>query len=107
VFRSRLFTSALPYVLPVDEPSGRSPVETDAFITRLQAEGLEIRVQVYLCRSERQAIPLAFKRHSLIVVAGRRSWWPTKSVRWRRMLGAAEHFVVFVDKSELKERSHA
>jgi hypothetical protein len=97
----------VPYALSVDEPTGMSAVETDAFVTRLRAEGLDTRVRVYLCRDRRRAVPLAFKPHSLIVVAGQRSWWPTGSERWRRTLEAAGHFVVFVDTSEHKERSHA
>ena len=36
------------------------PVETDAFVTRLRAEGLDIRVRA-LGRDERRTIPLAFK----------------------------------------------
>ena len=95
------------YELPVDEPGGMSPVATDAFIGRLRAEGLDMRVRVYLCRDRRPAIRLAFKPHSLIVVAGRRGWWPTESERWRRMLEAAGHFVVFIDASEHKEKTHA
>jgi hypothetical protein len=39
----------------------------------------------------------AARPHSLIVIAGRRSWWPTRTERWRRSLEAAGHFVVFVD----------
>ena len=97
----------VPYALPVDAPCGMSPVETDAFITRLRAEGADIRVRVYLCRDEQQAIPFAFNRHSLIVIAGRRSWWPGHSEQWRRMLEAAGHFVVFVDASEHEEKTHA
>jgi hypothetical protein len=97
----------VPYALSVDEPTGVSPVETDAFIARLRAETLDIRVRVYVCRSGRRAIPLAFRPHSLIVVAGQHGWWPTESERWRRTLEAAGHFVVFVDTSEYKERSHA
>ena len=97
----------VPYALPVDAPCGISPVETDAFITRLRAEGLDIRVRVHLCRDGRRAIPLAFAPHSLIVVAGQRRWWPTESERWRRTLEAAGHFVVFVDTSGHKELSHA
>lgn len=97
----------VPFPLPVDEPTGMSPVETEEFLTCLQAEGLDVRVRVCLCRDARQAIPSAFQSHSLVVVAGRRSWWPTESERWRRTLEAAGHFVVFVDKSEHKERSHA
>jgi hypothetical protein len=84
-----------------------SPVETDAFIARLRAETLDIRVRVYVCRDGRRAIPLAFRPHSLIVVAGQRSWWPIESERWRRTLEAAGHFVVFVDTSEHQEGSHA
>jgi hypothetical protein len=96
----------VPYALPVDAPCGTSPVDTETFIERLRAEDLDMRVHVYLCRDERQTIPLAFKRHSLIVVAGRRRWWPTDSERWRRMLEAAGHLVVFVDTSEYKETTH-
>ena len=102
------------YALPVDAPCGISPVETEAVIERLRSEGLDIRVRVDLCRDENQAIPLAFTPHSLIVIAGQRRWWPTESARWRRMLEAAGHFVVFVDTSEpsalravKEERFHA
>jgi hypothetical protein len=104
---------SVPYPVPVDAPDGLSPVETDAFVARLRAEGFNARVRVYLCRNERRAIPFAFKPHSLIVIAGRRSWWPTESGRWRRTLEAAGHFVVFVDTSahvdtcDNKERVHA
>jgi hypothetical protein len=97
----------VPYPLAVDEPPGVSPITTAAFLTRLQADGLDVRVRVCLCRDARRAIPSTFRSHSLIVVAGRRRWWPTESERWRRMLEADGHFVVFVDKSEHKERSHA
>jgi hypothetical protein len=90
----------VPYALPLDAPCGISPVETEAFIGRLPAEGLDLRVRVCLCRDRRQAIPLAFTDHSLIVIAGQRSWWPTESTRWRRMLETTGHFVVFVDRSD-------
>src|SRR6267142_2494344 len=35
-----------PYALAVDEPCGRSPVETDDFIKRLEAEGVDVCVRV-------------------------------------------------------------
>jgi hypothetical protein len=87
----------IPYRIPVDAPSGLSPVETGTFTSQLQAEGFDVRIRVYLCRNEWRAIPLAFRQHSLIVVGGHRRWWPTISERWRRELEAAGHFVVFVD----------
>jgi hypothetical protein len=101
----------VPYVLPVDAPNGLSPVETDGFVNRIREAGREagvdVRLRVYLCRNPHRIASLAFKRHSLIVMAGRRSWWPTRKERWRRALEAAGHFVVFVDGSEHKERSDA
>jgi hypothetical protein len=90
---------SVPYQLPVDGPIGISPVETDAFVARLEAEGLKIRVRVYVCRNQRLTVQLAFRRHSLVVLAGRRRWWPTRAERWRRWLESAGHFVVFVDTS--------
>ena len=90
----------VPYELPVDGPGGVSPIETDAFMRRLRTEGLAPRVHVCLCRDYRRAIPMVFKPNSLIVVAGRRGWWPTQSKRWRRALEDQGHFVVFVNTSK-------
>jgi hypothetical protein len=86
-------------------PTGISPVETEAVVAQLRAEGVDTRVRVFCCRNQRQAIPYAFKPHSLVVVAGQRSWWPTRSQRWRRALEASGHFVVFVDLSERTTRA--
>jgi hypothetical protein len=99
----------VPYALSVDRPDGLSPVETDAFLDRLRAEGLDSRVRVYLCRSTRGAIPMAFKEHSLVVMAGRRTgrWRLSRSERWRRALEMAGHLVVLVDGARHKERSDA
>ena len=98
----------VPRQVPVDQPDGLSPVETDAFVGRLRQEGIATaRVRVYLCRDEAPAIPFAFRQHSIVVIGGRRSWWPTRAERWRRLFEEAGHFVVFVDSSEHVEHSHA
>lgn len=88
----------VPYTLPVDAPTGVSPIETKAFRDQLRADGVDVRVSVFLCRSVHQMIPAAFKRRSLVVLGGRRRW-PRPANRWSRMLEAASHFVVFVDRS--------
>jgi hypothetical protein len=89
----------VPYALPLEEPDGLDPLENGAFTDRLREEGVEVRIRVYLCRSERQSLSLALKPHSLIVLAGRHRWWPGRPERLRRILEAAGHFVVFVDTS--------
>ena len=98
----------VPRQVPVDQPDGLSPVETEAFVGRLRQEGITTaRVRVYLCRDEIRTIPYAFRTHSIVVIAGRRSWWPTRAERWSRALEDAGHFVVFVDSSEHQEHAHA
>jgi hypothetical protein len=104
-------TRTVPYALPVDAPNGLSPVETDAFVHRIRdagrEAGVDVRVRVYLCRDVRDVVPGAFKPHSILVIAGQRSWWPTRTERFCRALEAAGHFVVFVDHAEDRERAHA
>ena len=97
----------VPRQLDVDRPDGLSPVETEAFATRLVEAGISARVRVYLCRDEAKTIPYAFKPHSIVVIGGHHSWLPTRIERWRHALENAGHFVVLVDPSELKEPVHA
>jgi hypothetical protein len=97
----------VPYPLSVEAPAGLSPVETDAFVQRLRAEGIEVRMHVYLCRNERRVIPFAFKQRCLIVIGGRHAWWPTASERWRQRLEAAGHFVLFVNASAAPTQRNA
>jgi hypothetical protein len=87
-----------PSCLNDNEPA--SPYEIEECVRRARAEGIDVRVRLYLYRALDPVIPLAFKRHSLIVIGGRRSWWPTATERLRRRLEAAGHFVLLVDPSE-------
>jgi hypothetical protein len=82
---------------PVEAPTGRSPIETDAFLDRVRAEGIDVRMNVYVCRDARGTIPVVFKDHSLIVIGARHHPWPTRAERWRRILERRGHFVLFVD----------
>jgi len=87
----------VPYPLAVDAPVGVSPAESESFLNRVRAEGVDVRIRVYLCRPGRTVMPTAFKPHSIIVLGGHRSWWPTASERLRRRLEGAGHYVVFVE----------
>jgi hypothetical protein len=88
------------YVVPVDSPAGISPVETAEFTHQLEREGLDVRVQVYLCREELAAVPLALSSPSLVVIGGLRGWWGSRSARWRRALEARGHLVIFAGNAE-------
>jgi hypothetical protein len=80
-------------------PIARTPVESDAFHARLAAE-IDTRVDVLVCISRRFAdvARTMLRRHSLVVIGGRHSWWPTRHERLRRTLEAQGHVVVFVNE---------
>ena len=90
----------VPPQLPVDAPTGISPAESEAFLARLRAEGVDAEVRICLCRSDQRAIAQAFKPRSLVVLAGRRHWWPTPLERRLRALEAARHHVLCVSTSK-------
>jgi len=98
----------VPYPLPVDAPTGISPVQTAAFLRRLRGEALDARVRVYLCRDDQRTMPQTLPTRSLVVIGGhRRAWWPSRIERSRRLLEAAGYFVIFVETSHLQEHFDA
>ncbi len=87
---------AVPFAAPLEAPGGISPVQTEGFLNGLRKVASDVRVQVYHCRDVERAMQTAFGRPRLIVMGGRRRWWPTRPERWRRALEAQGHLVVFV-----------
>ncbi len=82
---------------PVEAPTGRSPIETNGLLDRVRSQGIEVQVEVYVCRDVRCAIPRVFMDDSLIVLGGRHRWWPTRTERLRQILERRGHFVLLVD----------
>lgn len=84
---------------PLETPSGLSPVETEEFKARIEAQDCETEIKVCLCRDATGVLPALLQEPSVVVVGCHRRWWPTKADRWRRQLEAAGHFVVVVDEA--------
>jgi hypothetical protein len=85
----------VPYPLPLTSP----PVLLDWNERRLRVianqSEVETVVQIYLCRDRWQALGHVLHPHSLVVVGGRRRWWPTCESRLARRLRRAGHEVIF------------
>ncbi|HEX4347907.1 MAG TPA: hypothetical protein VHZ73_10060 [Vicinamibacterales bacterium] len=94
------------YAVPLESPIASSPAESHAFTTRLQWERLAATVRVCVCRSERDAAAAIIPPHSLVVVGGRRAWWPTHASRWQRTLEQLGHRVVLVNHPIPKSINH-
>ena len=87
----------VPYTLPLTEPA--VPVEfLEAQLRTLASEvPMEIAAQIYLCRDRQRALRVVLKPRSLIVVGGRKRWWPTPAQRLTSALRKDGHHVVFAE----------
>ena len=87
----------VPYTLPLTKPA--VPVEFVAGQIRDLAcnTRLEVAAHIYLCRDKRRTLKLLLRPHSLIVVGGKKRWWPTSAQKLARTLQKDGHQVVFAE----------
>jgi len=87
----------VPYNLPLTEPA--VPVEfLEGQIRNLACDTrLEVAAHIYLCRHKRRTLEILLRPHSLIVVGGRKRWWPTSAQELGRNLEKAGHHVIFAE----------
>jgi hypothetical protein len=60
------------------------------------ASPVDIRVQLYLCRDQLETLKITLKPHSIVVIGGRKRWWPTREQRLARKL-QNHHEVIFAE----------
>jgi len=87
----------VPYPLPLNSPPVLLEFNERRFRTIAGATPAETTVHLYLCRDRWEALKAALKVRSLIVVGGRRSWWPTEEKWLARKLRRAGHDVIFME----------
>ncbi|HLH42620.1 MAG TPA: hypothetical protein VKV74_06525 [Bryobacteraceae bacterium] len=86
-----------PYPLPLTAP----PVAMDWNERRLRVIAGQSRVEtivhICLCRDERQTLENLLPPCSLVLVGGRKRWWPTRERRWARVLRRQGHEVILIE----------
>ena len=99
-FSARI-TLVVPQVVPYPCPLTNPPVLPDFNETRFRAiaseSPAEIKVHLYLCREKWDALNLALTKRSLVILGGRKTWWPTPEKRMARWLRRAGHEVIFAE----------
>jgi hypothetical protein len=94
-------TLLVPQVVPFPRPLESPPVLLEwnerRFRVIAEQSPVETRVQLYLCRDRVETLCAALEPHSLVVVGGRKRWWPTSETRLAARLRRAGHEVVFAE----------
>jgi hypothetical protein len=87
----------VPYPLPIDHPSAEPKFRLRHFHTRCEEESIPTQIEIRLCRNFCECIMQELAPHSLVVVGGRRNWWPfSQRNRLVSSLTRAGHQVVSV-----------
>ena len=92
---------AVPYAFPLDRPP--VPVAfTEKLLLDLACRAvqafLETAICLYLCRDRLQTLLEVLEPHSLVVIGGRKHWWPTAETRLAQALRSKGHQGVFIDR---------
>jgi len=94
---SILATQVVPYPLPLEHPPVAPEFTTRCFRTLVADQRIETRIQLYLCRESRQALLEALRPNSLVVLGGKKRWWPTREQALAKAFCSHGHRVIFVE----------
>lgn len=84
----------VPYPLPLESPPVLIEFNERRFRELASQSPVETAVQIYLCRDSRETLARVLKPGSLVVLGGKRRWWPTRELALARALRKAGHEVV-------------
>lgn len=90
-----LVPQVVPYPLPLESPPVLIGFNERRFRVIAAESPVETSVQVYLCRDRMETLEAVLPPRSLVVIGGRRRWWPTWEMRLARRLRRGGHEVVF------------
>jgi hypothetical protein len=89
----------VPYALPLDEPPvslGFVEELLSTLVCRLELDTFEPSVHLYLCRDQLETLLQVLSPKSLVVIGGRKHWWPTTERRIAKALQSKGHRVVLI-----------
>jgi hypothetical protein len=92
-------TLLVPQVVPYPLPLESSPILIDfnekRFRLMTSESPVETSVQIYLCRDRFETLAGVLSPGSLVVLGGRKRWWPTREKSLAKKLREVGHEVVF------------
>ncbi len=90
-----LVLEVVPYPLPLDQPSVPLPFTQRRFRTLADHAAIETNVDIHLVRDREMSINSLLEPHSIVVIGGHRTWWPSAQSRLAKHLECVGHQIVF------------
>ena len=94
-------TLLYPQIVPFPRPVTSSPVLPEFTERRLRKIASHIpadtEIRICLCRDREDALAVELRPRSVIVLGGRKRWWPTPEKSLARKLRRAGHEVIFTE----------
>jgi hypothetical protein len=90
----------VPFQLPLDRPAVSVTFlqgKLRKLVSQIEGDTFDPTIHLYFCRDRVRALSQVLPPNSLIVMGGRRHWWPTAKRRMARALKSQGHRVIFVD----------
>jgi hypothetical protein len=85
----------VPYPLPLSSPPVLLDWNERRFHVIATDSHVETKVSLYLCRDRVETLIATLRPESVVVIGGRKRWWPTSESRLARALRRAGHEVIF------------
>jgi hypothetical protein len=85
----------VPYPAPLESPPVLLEFSEKRFRDLASQSPVDTAVRIYLCRDRWEVLKQILKPRSLVVIGGRKRWWPTAESRLARRLHRNGQEVVF------------
>ena len=90
-----LVPQVVPYPLPLESPPVLVDFSEKRFHVIASQSPVDTKVCIYLCRDQLETLTNVLQPSSIVVIGGRKRWWPTRETRLAHKLRKAGHEVLF------------
>ncbi|MGB7590527.1 MAG: hypothetical protein WCD04_04220 [Terriglobia bacterium] len=91
-----LMLHEVPYALPLTRPAVNVRFLEEQLRALASKIPVDIAAHIYLCRDKRRTVRLILKPRSIVILGGRKRWWPVEQ-KLARVLREDGHHVIFAE----------
>jgi hypothetical protein len=92
-----LVPEVVPYHLPLNKPAVLQDWNERRFRVLAAESPVQTAVRFYLCRDRDETLASVLKPHSVVVLGGKKHWWPTSESRLAKRLRSLGHEVILTE----------